>query len=105
MEVIREATKKDLPKGAEAQCPLCWRIFTSDSTCELHKPYRKPIANQCKDPENIGLVSKERRNLRVWSSPPDQGMIDRLTRQSAPEANPGTSDSQTQASGLEPFEL
>jgi hypothetical protein len=89
---IREATKADLPKGAEAQCPICWRIFTSDSTCELHKPYRKPIAETCKEPSSIGLVMKIRRDLAVWSSPPDEGMRQRLGRPDASEASPETSE-------------
>jgi hypothetical protein len=90
---IREATKEDLPKGAEAQCPICWRIFSSDSTCELHKPYRKPIADVCKEPSIIGLVMKERRGLAIWSSPPDEGMARRLWLGQRAEGHPETAES------------
>lgn len=69
VETMREATKADLPKGAEAQCPICWRIFGSDSTCERHKPYKRPVTQECKDPESIGLESRPRRGLAVWVLP------------------------------------
>lgn len=57
----------DLPKGNEAQCVTCWRIFTSDSSCEYHKDYRRnPI---CRDPATLGMVARERRGLPVWTRP------------------------------------
>jgi len=74
MDTLREATQKDLPKGAEAQCVLCWRIFGSDSTCEKHKPYKLPVTTECKDPISIGLIAKERRGLRIWAAPPSERM-------------------------------
>lgn len=70
---MREATKQDLPRGREAQCILCWRIFGSDSTCELHKPYRKPVADICKEPASIGLETRDRRGLTVWVQPAAAG--------------------------------
>lgn len=63
----REAIKKDHPKGSEAQCPVCWRIFTSDNICESHKRYPKGEGRAtCVDPASLGIASHVRRNLRVW---------------------------------------
>ena len=56
------------PQGNEAQCPLCARLFTSDSSCEAHKSYPKDKA-VCVDPSTIGMVPKERRGLPVWTRP------------------------------------
>jgi hypothetical protein len=66
---MREAIESDLPKGVEAQCPVCWRIFTRNSVAERHKTYR-PLGTTCADPASLGLVPKERRGLVVWSGPP-----------------------------------
>ena len=63
---MREATRKDLPKGIEAQCPICWRLFGSDSACEMHKPYRGTPTTKCKEPNEVGLESRDRRGLAVW---------------------------------------
>jgi hypothetical protein len=63
---VREATRADPPKGREAQCPLCWRIFSSDSSCEAHKPYRRPLTDTCKPPAHQGAQPFERRGLAVW---------------------------------------
>jgi len=93
--MTREATKKDLPKGAEFQCTICWRIFTSDSTCELHKPYRKPISDTCKEPSSIGLVMKERRGLRVWSQQSSERMPFWLEREFEAEESCIASDANT----------
>ena len=61
-------TENELPQGNEAQCPLCWRIFTSDSSCECHKIYEKDYI-ACKDPATIGMVPRERRGIPVWTRP------------------------------------
>lgn len=66
---VREATKADRPQGAESQCVLCWRLFGSDSTCEAHKPYRRPVTAECKEPSTVGLEWRERRGLAVWVRP------------------------------------
>ncbi len=63
---MREATKADLPKGREAQCPRCWKLFSSDTSCEMHKSYRRPVTETCKDPAAIGFQAFERRGLVVW---------------------------------------
>lgn len=72
---MRESTKTDLPKGIEAQCPICWRLFGSDSTCELHKPYRKPQEDNCKEPSSIGLTARPRRGLAVWVKARPEGWL------------------------------
>lgn len=60
--------KAAYPQGSESQCCLCWRIFTSDSSCESHKVYLKDTTI-CSDPASIGMVPKERRGLPVWVKP------------------------------------
>lgn len=70
--------RADKPQGSEAQCPLCWRIFTSDSAAEAHKVY--PKEDQlilCKDPATIGMVPRSRRNLPIWTRPTDRVFIER----------------------------
>ena len=62
----REATRADLPKGREAQCPICWRMFGSDWACERHKPYRRPVTRECKEPSSVGLNPFEKRGLVIW---------------------------------------
>lgn len=57
------------PKGAEAQCPLCDRIFGSDSGCERHKPYAKPRTDECKDPAELGMEVRLRGDREVWVRP------------------------------------
>jgi hypothetical protein len=49
------------PRGAEAQCPLCDRLFGSDSACEKHKPYARPVTAGCKDPTSLGMEIRLRR--------------------------------------------
>ena len=71
---MREATRADLPRGKEAQCPICWRIFGSDSTCEKHKPYARPVTEPCKDPRSIGMEPRERREVAVWVRPMPAGV-------------------------------
>lgn len=66
---MREATRADLPKGREAQCPICWRMFKSDWACEQHKPYAAPKTQACKDPATVGQTTLERRGLAVWTKP------------------------------------
>lgn len=63
---VREANRADRPKGKEAQCPICWRIFSSDRNAEAHKPYARPHTPACKDPSVLGMKVQERRGLRVW---------------------------------------
>lgn len=64
---MREATKADLPKGhREAQCPICWRLFSSDPSCEEHKPWRRPVTATCKEPPSLRHRAFERRGLAVW---------------------------------------
>lgn len=79
-EVMREATKADLPKGREAQCPICWRIFKSDNACEMHKPYRRPVTHECKIPVDLGMVALERRGLMVWATPMPEANRNALNR-------------------------
>jgi hypothetical protein len=78
---MREATHSDLPKGREAQCPICWRLFRSDHACEAHKPYRRPVGPQCKEPAGLGMVALERRSLAVWGTPMTEGALEALKSQ------------------------
>jgi hypothetical protein len=68
--MMRDTTRSDIPHGAEAQCPICWRIFTRDGVCEKHKPYASPKTPECKDPATLGFVRRDRRGVAVWSGPP-----------------------------------
>ncbi len=77
----REATKADLPKGREAQCPICWRMFKSDWAAELHKPYRRPVTDVCKEPAGLGMVALERRGLAVWGTRMPEAAAKRLKSQ------------------------
>ena len=68
---MREATRSDLPKGGEAQCTICWKLFTSDYACEAHKPYRRPQTPDCKIPSLLEEMpgewwQLERRGLFIW---------------------------------------
>ena len=63
---MREALRFDRPKGNEAQCPICWRLFSSDGSCEAHKPYRSPKTAACKEPSELGYQAVERRGVAVW---------------------------------------
>ena len=65
----RTATGRLLPTGREAQCPLCDRIFGSDSSCERHKPYRLPVSAECKDPRDVGMEPRLRQGVEVWVVP------------------------------------
>lgn len=82
---MREATRSDRPMMGtiSAQCPLCWRIFQSDTLCETHKPYarlpgdaeRGRVAERegCTDPLALGLIARERADgVVVWSSTTDE---------------------------------
>lgn len=80
---MREATRSDLPVGnKEAQCPICWRMFSTDRNCERHKPYSKRNGTQpgeyCKNPEDVGLVQEERRGFAVWKEPGKENLLQRL---------------------------
>lgn len=77
---MSEATRSDLPKGREAQCPICWRVFGSDSSCETHKPYRRPVSVACKDPASLGMVALERRGVAIWVIPMPETARNRLNR-------------------------
>lgn len=83
--MIREATRKDTPKVGtiQAQCCICWRMFSSDAVCETHKPYaRLPgdlsvgrIAEraECTEPSSLGLVGRDRGDgVIVWSPTDDE---------------------------------
>lgn len=61
------STRQDLPKGAQAQCVLCWRIFTSDSVCEHHKPYAQPTTTHCKPPASLGMIALDKGGYPVWT--------------------------------------
>ena len=60
-------TRANLPVGREAQCPLCLRMFTSDTVCEQHKPYTRPETMHCKTPTSLGMIAIERRGLPIWT--------------------------------------
>ena len=80
---FREAERSDRPtmNTKETQCPLCWRLFSSDSACELTKPYRKPVSEGCKQPSELGMVSKERGDgVLVWSVPMDPAVRERMEK-------------------------
>jgi hypothetical protein len=67
--VMREATRDDLPKGAEAQCPACWRMFGSNSSADSHKRWAQNGALTCIDPPELGMQARERRGLAIWVVP------------------------------------
>lgn len=81
---IREAVKSDLPamNTKQSQCVICWRMFSSDSACELHKPYRKPVTGECKDPSSVGMESKESAagGFAIWSVPMDPEVKARMEK-------------------------
>lgn len=86
---MREATRADRPKGfREAQCPLCWRLFGSDSTCEEHKPYRRPVSTSCKEPSTVGLEARERRGLAMWVHPMPKSVYLGLTSKDSEQPGP-----------------
>jgi hypothetical protein len=79
----REATRKDLPmqNTKQSQCMImgCWRMFSSDSACEKHKPWTRPVSDGCKDPAGLGMESRERGDgVSVWSVPMDPAVKARL---------------------------
>lgn len=77
---MREATKKDLPRLGtnQAQCCICYRMFSSDSLCEKTKPYARPpwdvntrgrvaARDECIEPELVGLIARERADgVAIW---------------------------------------
>lgn len=78
-KVLLLGTPMEIPKGAEAQCPLprgCGRIFTSDSACEDHKVYgpNGNLAN-CKDPATLGMEPRMRRELPIWTRPTPKEVV------------------------------
>ena len=81
--MMREASRTDRPtmNTKETQCVVCWMMFSSDSACELTKPYRKPVSVDCKHPVDLGMVSKEREDgVLVWSVPMDPAQRARLEK-------------------------
>ena len=78
---MREATRKDTPKigSNQSQCPICWKIFASDSLCESHKPWarhpsdsvkvgRIAVRESCISPVELNLNPRERADgVIVWS--------------------------------------
>lgn len=79
-KVVREATRADRPtlNTKETQCCICHKMFSSDSACELTKPYRRPVSEKCKDPRSLGMESKDRDGILVWSVPMDPVVKARL---------------------------
>lgn len=81
--VVREATRADTPtlNTKQSQCTICWALFSSDSACELHKPYRKPVSTLCKDPADLGMESKDRGDgIAMWSVPMDPEVRERMEK-------------------------
>lgn len=79
----REAVRSDLPRinTKESQCVLCWRMFTSDSACEKHKPWTKPVTYSCKVPSELGMESRERGDgVLLWSVPMNPAQRERLEK-------------------------
>lgn len=74
--MMREATKADLPRGRQAQCPVCWRMFGSDSTAERHKSYRRPVTPSCKEPSSVGLEARDRGGVAVWVHPMPENVLE-----------------------------
>lgn len=58
-----------LPRGNEAQCPTCDRIFSSDTAAEKHKRYTRPATVTCKDPAELGMIPVDRDGRTVWVRP------------------------------------
>lgn len=80
---MKEATRADHPalNTKQTQCPICWTMFSSDSACELTKPYRKPVSVSCKHPVDLGMVSSERADgVLVWSVPMDPEVKERMEK-------------------------
>jgi hypothetical protein len=65
---------------AEAQCPQCGRVFSTDAACERHKRYGLN-GLVCIDPLAIGLEAVERRGMTVWYQPPSQHLLELRARQ------------------------
>ena len=64
--------------GKEAQCPICGRVFSTDSAAELHKPYTSPKTQICKDPGSVGLQYRTRREtVGVWVHPAPEFALNR----------------------------
>lgn len=81
--VVREACKADTPtlNTRQSQCVICWRMFSSDSACELHKPYRKPVTDECKDPVGLGMEGKEGAGgFLIWMVPMDPEVKERMEK-------------------------
>lgn len=80
---MREATRKDLPlqNTKQSQCMRlgCYRMFSSDSAAEKHKPWTKPVSEDCKDPVSLGMEARERGDgVLVWSVPMDPAVRVRM---------------------------
>lgn len=80
---MKEATRKDLPlqNTKQSQCMRlgCYRMFSSDSAAEKHKPWTKPVTDSCKDPVSLGMEARERGDgVLVWSVPMDPAVRVRM---------------------------
>lgn len=65
----------------ETQCCLCDVMFSSDSACELTKPYRKPVTAECKDPASLGMECRDRGDgVCVWFVPMDPEVKERMEK-------------------------
>lgn len=90
----REATRKDLPlmNTNQAQCMLCYRIFTADGICEQHKPYarapedegkrgRVALRGSCTEPDELGMVGIPRADgVVVWGFRTEDAHQERIDR-------------------------
>lgn len=91
-KMAREATRSDHPRigTIQTQCPICWRMFASDSICEKQKPYarlpgdsgvgRVAERSECIDDLAgvLGLIPRERDDgIIVWGVTDDAEMARR----------------------------
>lgn len=91
---MRKATKADRPRigTAETQCSICWEMFSSDTLCEMAKPYarhpddtntvgRIAVRDKCTPPEELGLFCRDRGDgVCVWSSEEDEAVKERMAK-------------------------
>lgn len=91
---MREATRKDRPSmnTSQAQCCLCWRLFSADGVAEQHKPYarapedigkrgRVAVRDGCTVPAELGMTPIERNDgVAVWGFTTEEEYANRLGR-------------------------
>lgn len=76
-KTLLQGTPGERPKGAEAQCPTtgkCGRIFTSNSSCDMHKQWLPNGSYKCIDPATLGMEPRSRKRddgriVPVWTRP------------------------------------